>query len=273
MPKTESFYSSAEDATSQEFLAKGYLIRDVADRAALDAIRDGFVAFAAKHLGINVPKDPVRFLNRLHDIVPVEKLNDLRLGAYRALNAETWFRPTYFELGRPYINDLVGNELAMQNRINLSIQMPSDRTALLDIHADVFSGETPYQVVQWVPLVDVAETKSMFFLEKPKSDEVSARFKDFSDRGMTGLFEAVRDDVTWIKVDYGQVLIFSPNCLHGNVLNDTEETRWSLNCRFTGLFTPYVSAEKSLGSFYLPITPRPVTRVGMAFRLPGGFEE
>ena len=273
MPKTEAFYTPAEDGLSQEFLTKGYVIREVADRAALDAIRDGFVTFAAKHLGIDKPKDPAAFLDRIHDILPVEKLNDLRLGAYRALNAESWFRPTYFQLGRPYVQDLVGNELAMQNRINLSIQMPSDRSSLLDIHADVFSGETPYQVVQWVPLVDVAETKSMFFLDKGKSDEIVARFKDFSDGGMTGLFEAVRNDLTWLTVGYGQVVIFSPNCLHGNVLNDTNTTRWSLNCRFTGLFTPYVSAEKSLGSFYLPITPRPVTRIGMAFRLPGGFEE
>jgi len=273
LPKTDTFYSADENGLGQEFLDRGYIIRDVADRAALDAIREATVSFVAGHIGTAVPDDPGHFLDTIHERVPVEKLNDMRLGTYRALNEEGWFRPTYFQLGRPYIQDLVGNELAMQNRINLSVQMPNDRSSLLDIHADVFSGETPYQVVQWVPLGDVSGSKSMFFLEKPKSDAITARFKDFSEDGMTGLYEKVEADIKWLDVAYGQVVIFSPNCLHGNILNQEATTRWSLNCRFTGLFTPYNSAEKSLGSFYLPITPRPVTRVGMAFRQPTGFEE
>ena len=64
-----------------------------------------------------------------------------------------------------------------------------------------------------------------------------------------------------------------PNLLHGNVVNREEKTRWSLNCRFTGLFTPYTSCEKSLGGFYLPITTRIVSRVGMNYQTPEGFDE
>ena len=189
------------------------------------------------------------------------------------MNNRSWFRPTYFTLGRRMIEDLVGNELAMQNRINFSIQMPREQTSLLDIHADVFSGETPYQVVQWLPLVDVRGTKSMFILPRPKSEPVTDRLKDFGAGGMRGLFDVVKNDLVWLDIPYGMVLIFCPNFLHGNVVNEEPTTRWSMNCRFTGLFTPYDSPEKSLGSFYLPITVRPVTRVGMAYRQPAGFEE
>jgi sporadic carbohydrate cluster 2OG-Fe(II) oxygenase len=151
--------------------------------------------------------------------------------------------------------------------------MPDDTTSLLGIHADVFSGETPYQVVQWVPLVDVKDTKSMFFLPQSKSTDALDRIKEFESGGMAALFKAVENDLIWLEIPYGSVAIFSPNCLHGNVLNEETETRWSLNCRFTGLCTPYDSAEKALGAFYFPITPRPVTRLGMAYRHPKGFEE
>jgi sporadic carbohydrate cluster 2OG-Fe(II) oxygenase len=161
----------------------------------------------------------------------------------------------------------------MQNRINFSIQLPEDKTSLLDIHADVFSGETPFQVVQWLPFVDVESTKSMFILPRPKSESVVARLADFSRGGMRALYDAVKHDLVWLKIPYGKVLIFSPNFLHGNVVNVESTTRWSVNCRFTGLFTPYDVAEKSLGSFYLPITVRPVTRLGLAFRPPTGFQE
>ena len=85
---------------------------------------------------------------------------------------------------------------------------------------------------------------------------------------MDKVFEEVRDELVWIEVSYGDVLIFSPNLFHGNVLNVTEESRWSMNVRITGLFTPYGTAEKKLGSYYLPITTRVVSRVGMDNRLP-----
>jgi sporadic carbohydrate cluster 2OG-Fe(II) oxygenase len=137
----------------------------------------------------------------------------------------------------------------------------------------VFAGETPYQVVQWLPLVDVRATKSMFILERPKSEKIMAQMKDFSEGGMSALYDAIESDLVWLEIPYGKVLIFSPNVLHGNVINEEATTRWSLNCRYTGLFTPYGIGERSLGSYYSPITARPVTRLGMAYREPGGFEE
>ena len=170
--------------------------------------------------------------------MPIEKLNDLRLGLYRELNGKKWFRPTYYRLACNLVQGLVGNELAMQNRINFSIQMPNDHTSLLDLHADVFAGETPYQVVQWLPLVNVRGTKSMFILERPKSEKVFPRLKEFSQGGMSALYDAVKPELVWLEIPYGKVLIFSPNVLHGNVVNEEPTTRWSLNCRFTGLFTP-----------------------------------
>ena len=273
MSLVSSFHTAEDPALVDEFMSNGYIIRDVEDRAALDRMRRELVLIAARLAELPVPDDDGAFLDNIHTKIPVEKLNPFRLGVYREMNAHPWFRPTYFQLTRRMIEGLVGNELAMQNRINFSIQMPKEQTSLLDIHADVFSGETPYQVVQWLPLVDVWGTKSMFILPRPKSEAVVERFKDFGDGGMRALYDAVEKDLIWLNIPYGKVLIFCPNFLHGNVVNEEATSRWSMNCRFTGLFTPYDSAEKSLGSFYLPITVKPVTRVGMAFRQPGGFQE
>jgi len=273
MALTESFPSAKNASVVGEFLGSAYVIREVEDRAALDQLRREIVLAAARAINHLPPKDDGAFLDNIHRLVPVDKLNDLRLGLYREVNGKPWFRPTYFKLVRSLVEDLVGNELAMQNRINFSIQMPGDRSSLLDLHADVFAGETPYQVVQWLPLVDVRATKSMFILPRPKSEEVVKRLKDFSEGGMRALYDAIKPDLVWLDIPYGKVLVFSPNVLHGNVINDEATTRWSLNCRYTGLFTPYGIGERSLGSYYSPITARPVTRLGMAYRQPGGFEE
>ena len=273
MSLTETFHSTQEAPDAEEFLRTAYVIRDVEDRAALDALRREIVLAAARLINAPAPANDGEFLDGLHRVLPVEKLNEVRLGLYRELNSRKWFRPTYYRLTSNLVQSLVGNELAMQNRINFSIQMPQDQTSLLDLHADVFAGETPYQVVQWLPLVDVRRTKSMFILERSKSEKMSPRLKDFSSSGLSALYDAVKPDLVWLEIPYGKVLIFSPNVLHGNVVNEEPTTRWSLNCRFTGLFTPYGTAERSLGAYYSPITPRPVTRMGVSYREPAGFEE
>ena len=63
-------------------------------------------------------------------------------------------------------------------------------------------------------------------------------------------------------------------CRHSdarNRVNRESTTRWSFNCRFKGLFTPY--ADKKLGEFFEPITMRAATRLGLSYRLPSGFSE
>jgi sporadic carbohydrate cluster 2OG-Fe(II) oxygenase len=273
MPLTESFYTPEEKILSDEFIERGYVIRPVCDQDALDQLRGAVALFIANKLGRDLPNDIGRFLDTIHGLVPVAQLNELRLATYWAMNAMSWFRPTYFRLARTVIEILVGNELAMQNRVNLSIQMPNDDSSLLELHADVFGGETPFQVVAWLPLVDCHKTKSMCILPAARTKAVMPRLTQLGEGGMAQLYREVEKDLIWLNVPFGSVLVFSPNCLHGNVINREPGSRWSMNCRFTGLFTPYTSAEKKIGSYYLPITTRAVSRIGMAYRHPTGFEE
>jgi sporadic carbohydrate cluster 2OG-Fe(II) oxygenase len=268
-----SFVRPEEQALAEEFAANGYVVRPVDDREALDELRRFVAQTVCDQLKIELPNDIDDFLNHVERVMPIEKLNEVRLNTYRKMNAALWFRPTYFGLARSVIETLVGNELAMQNRINLSIQLPRDDSSLLAIHADAFGGETPFQVVEWLPLVDCHKTKSMFILPRAKSEAVYAAFTRYEGKGMDQLYKDVEKDVIWCNVPYGHVLVFSPNYLHGGVINDEPETRWSMNCRFTGLFTPYTGAEKKLGSYYLPITTRPVTRMALQYREPSGFKE
>ena len=110
----QSFLSKTEEDIGAEFLESGFVIRPVDDREALDELRAFMVSLVCKHLGEKPPPNVDDFLNHIERIVPVEKLNDLRLSVYRAMNTESWLRPTYYSLARSTIEVLVGNELAMQ---------------------------------------------------------------------------------------------------------------------------------------------------------------
>ena len=274
VPVVESFATAADQGMGEEFLKHGYVIRDVDRPDVLEALRHRVVEIACESLGVDLPKDDGEFLNSMHTRLPISKLNAFRVALYNLLSSQSWFRPSYFWLAKSTLETLVGNELAMQNRVNLSIQMPNDESSVLDVHSDTFDAETPFQVVEWLPLVDVYDTKSMFILPPAANQAVFGSLKQLLEQGGPAqVFQEVKDQVVWLRVPYGKVLIFTPNLLHGNIVNRVPETRWSFNGRFKSLFTPYGGPAKSLGSYYLPITTKVVSRVGMAYRAPKGFDE
>ena len=70
---------------------------------------------------------------------------------------------------------------------------------------------------------------------------------------------------------FGQFLIFTPNLLHGNVVNKTTETRFSFNIRLKSLFSPYNKIkgnDRRLGYFYFPLNVKPMTILGSKYEPP-----
>ena len=273
MPIVDTFYDDSTSQLSESFLEKGFVITPCENREGLDAIRDSIVGNACSRLGLSTPDDKEDFLNNIQNHLSLETLNEFRLALYFALNNEAWLRPTYFSLVRSTLEELVGNELAMQNRVNLSINMPNDNSSLVTLHSDSFGGDSPFQVVVWIPLVGVEGNKSVYVLPPEKNREVVPRLSEYGDNGgMAAIFEEIKDEVIYAELKYGEALIFTPNILHGADVNTSEHTRWSMNVRFKGLFTPYTSYEKQIGNYYLPITARVVSQVGMDHIHPEKFE-
>jgi sporadic carbohydrate cluster 2OG-Fe(II) oxygenase len=198
--------------------------------------------------------------------VSVSELNEFRLKIIQGINSEEIFREMYFRVARNYLEALVGNELAMQLRINLSIQLPQDDSSLLPVHSDVWSGDSPFEVVVWLPLVNCYGSKAMYILPPDKSVRLVEEFSKKASGNSETLFQSIKDDVEWLEVSYGDVLIFDQGLPHGNRINEEHESRWSMNCRFKGVFTPY--GDKKIGEFFEPITLRAASQKGMTYKLP-----
>jgi len=256
---------------AREFLEKGYAIVPVEDPDGLRRIQRTIADFAAEHLSVSRTDDATDFLNRISDHVNVEGLNALRLAVINGIRGEGWFRKTYFHLARQTLEAIVGNELAMQRGIGLNVQMPDDDSSFLPVHADVWDGDSPFEAVVWLPLVDCFRTKAMYLMPPEKDKAFQERMGRFKDGSAEDIFKAIENDVSFINIKFGEVMVFSQTLMHGNRINEEDETRWSMNCRFKSLLSPY--ADKKLGEFFEPITMKPASRVGIAYELPGGFNE
>lgn len=256
-----NFLSKKEKLISNQFLSKGYLVKKVENKQSLNFIKKIITDNAKKIL-----KTRSINLNNIHNKLSVNQLNDFRVEIIRLLNSNKLTRYHYFNIAREALYALAGNELMMQKNINLSIQFPKDDSSLLPIHSDVWSGDSPYEINLWIPLVNCYKTKSMYILEEKHNKNFIKDMKRKRLSSSEEIFNLVKHKVKWLNVKYGEFLIFNQALPHGNIVNQERESRWSMNCRFKSYFSPY--GDKKIGEFFLPITTRPMTNIGINFKYP-----
>ena len=260
-----NFLSEDEKKVSREYLGSGYIIRNIENIEALDWIRNLLLRLIRKNLNIKQSVNNNLF-DLIHTRLNVTQLNDFRLSLIQQMNETEGFRRRYYQIARPYLDVIVGNELAMQSRLNLSIQFPDDDSSLLATHADTWSGDSAFEVVVWLPLVDCYKTKSMYILPPDKNILLNENFNKMSGTNSEDLFHSIEKDIHWIDINYGSVMIFNQSLPHGNRVNREKETRWSMNCRFKSLFSPY--GDKKIGEFFKPITTRAASVTGFNYQHP-----
>ena len=253
---------------AEEFISKGYIKARVENQGSLLAISAQVYHLICEFLSISPQQEPhhqQELFNDIHKHISVAQLNDARMHVINGLLGTRSFHEHMFLCAKNMIETIVGNELAIQRNVGFSIQLPNDTSSLLAPHSDVWGSEcSPFECVLWLPLVDCYNTKSIFYLP-PDLDRVW-RQKVGSFHSIDEIFEHIQADVIWPSVDYGEFLLFTPACLHGNRKNLESQTRWSFNLRFKGLFTPY--AGKGFGDYFQPLTIRPASRIGMSFQFP-----
>ncbi len=254
------FINKFEKEINRKYLKNGYLIAKVENKNSLEFLKNFVENFIKKEFKIGKKN----CLDDFHKVIRVKNLNDFRIKLINKINKVEKFREVYYEISKKYLDAIVGNELSMQKRLNLSIQLPGDSTSLLPVHSDTWSGDSPFETVVWLPLVDCSKTKSMYILTPNK-----LKFShDILSQNLTTekLFKKIKKSVNWIDIKYGEVLIFNQNLPHGNVINKEKDTRWSFNCRFKSIFAPY--GDKKIGEFFEPISLKPASKIGMKYKYP-----
>ena len=250
-----TFLNAKEVNLTKKFLSDGYIIKK-SNRTSLIYIENLYQKILKKIFKSKRTID----LNLLHKYIDYSDLNNFRLELIYKLNADKKLRYNYFNLASNELYSLAGNELMMQKNINLSIQFPNDNTSLLPIHSDVWSGDSPYEINLWVPLVDCYRTKSMYILQPKNYNKFLNQLKKKKIKSSKNIFRIMKKNLKWIKINKRNFLLFNQTLPHGNVINIENQTRVSMNCRFKGVYSPY--GDKKIGEFFLPITKRAMSSIG-----------
>lgn len=243
-------------------IKNGYLIIDIKNKNYSELKN-----FLKKHL---VKKYKNVNLEELHSYIDIVKLNKIRMSLFKKINKSSKFKNNLFLSAKNYIEGCVGSEICSSD-INLSIQMPSDDSSLLEMHTDFFSGESLFQINLWIPFMNVKKTQSMFIINPENSYKILKKIRSNQKINFKIIQKNYSRKFKWLNIKSGQGLIFSPNCLHGNTINKENKTRISVNIRYKNIFSPYgnIANEKKIGSFYKAISPKAIT----LFNLKHNFDE
>ena len=204
-------------------------------------------------------------LDKLHEKIGIESVNAIRMSAFRSLNKISAWKNQYFSLASSTLSELLGPDILIQRKLNLSIQMPGDDTSILGMHADTFSGQSPFEIVVWTPFSNFEREAGMYYFDLDTSYEMYRRLPEFELIGLESMREEFWPKANFIEIEMGQVAIFTGCIFHGNLLNSTPTTRISANCRFKSVYTPESmigSAERAAGVFYELLQESPVSRIG-----------
>lgn len=252
------------------FKKEGYLIKNTNSINSLNKIQNFIFKILSKHSKIKFfHNNKINFFTKFHKNINRKKLNEIRVSAINEINKKHGFRDLYYQSSKELLDDLVGNEVAMQKKINLSIQIPNDKKSILPMHSDIYAGESPFEVVIWIPMMNVKKSSHSMFITNPK-DNIKINKDVTTGRKFTlqKIYQKHKKKFKFIKIDYGQILIFSPIIQHGNVINKTDETRISLNCRFKSLLTPFdvfSKTHRNIPHFFQPYNIKPLTQIGFNF--------
>ena len=165
------YLEKKEAIINREYYKNGYIIKNIANFDAFREINKIFYKILKQKLKSKLNYEKI--LDNTHKLVDKKNLNEFRLHVIKKMNQNKRFKRLFYNICKPYINSIVGNELVMQKNLNLSIQNPGDDSSLLDVHSDTWAGDSSYEVVVWLPLVDCFSTKSMYIMSKQDTKKYS----------------------------------------------------------------------------------------------------
>jgi sporadic carbohydrate cluster 2OG-Fe(II) oxygenase len=250
----------ANSVDSEQFLKTGYQILEAASLEPLHLLRKQFFLKAKEIVGYD-GSDMEDFFDNFHRFeLQGSSLNDVRMGLINYSTKDLDVPGAIFDSFAGPITDLIGPDIVTQKSVNLVIQQPGD-PEVVPTHTDS-PGNSPFEIIVWLPFVDVHKTKSMYMLDRQVSDEAMERYKR-PETGYVDYKKFAEAEGTNLEVPFGSACLFWPGLVHGVHLNCETETRWSLNQRYKNLFSPI--GHKGLSEYFDLFRLSPLSRMALEY--------
>tara|TARA_Y100000991_G_C21953289_1_gene340811 strand:- start:566 stop:1336 length:771 start_codon:yes stop_codon:yes gene_type:complete len=203
-------------------------------------------------------------LNKFHFYYSSQesKLNDVRMEIMNKINDSKQIKSlssTVFDAFSDIISSLVGPDISAQKSTNLVIQ-PPESSFFSELHTDA-PGNSEFELVVWVPMVNCYEGKSFYIIDKDNSFKLLNSYKKGEITSWKDFRQSSLKFANEVSVPFGHALFFWTGLLHGSFVNTSCETRWSFNTRFKNSFSP--CGKKDPFQYFSPLKISDLTKLAL----------
>ena len=147
------------------------------------------------------------------------------------------------------VETLCGKELFIQRRAHTTINVPGKEHSKLWTHYEMMSGISPFTYVLWAPLHDLEDDGGAYHIDQKSSLEVMKKEQEAGlVNGPTVLNMMEKQKPARLK--FGQVVVFNPFVLHGNVPFNSDLARVACNVRFQSYNKPLLQKNSDYLKYY-----------------------
>lgn len=147
------------------------------------------------------------------------------------------------------IRKLCGNELLIQRRAHIIVNVPGLGKAKQWPHYEMISGLSPYSYVIWAPLHDLDDNGGIYYIDQHTSSKI---MKAEEARGLVNgpdvlnLMQKQRP----VKLKFGEAIIFNPFVIHGNTPFKSKYARIACNVRIQSRKKPLLQKNTDYLKYY-----------------------
>ena len=191
---------------------------------------DQWVLEKINSLGYNLD-----YLHDLHQVVPIEKSAELSRKLIKLTNLPDFRRMAYRFIKEVIIpKGNLDSEIALQRFFNIRILLPHQPQMIIPFHTGLWYGHGPGSRSIWMPLTDQTRDEdasaSLQIIKLEKSRELM-QISGENCLTMDEMQELFSRQSFAVKAGSGQVLFFTQEHIHGNIVNETDKTRVSIDFR------------------------------------------
>ena len=202
---------------------KGFAVLPIQNMKKFNQLRDKFIKkmkFNHDLRNINNVRKKIALMNK-------SEINKLMVNLLSFNDASELM----IESCRNIVKELSGEKIFVQRRAATIFNLPGFDQRRQWPHYELMSGISPYTFILWAPFHDLEDDGGVFYVEQKKSlNLIKIEHSKGLVNGPTILSKKI--DQKPPKLKYGEVIVFNPFILHGNIGFKSKLARIACSTRF-----------------------------------------
>ena len=147
------------------------------------------------------------------------------------------------------VHELSGKEILIQRRAATIFNVPGKDERRQWPHYELMSGISPFTFVLWAPFHDLNDNGGVYYIKQENSYSIiQNEEKQGLVNGPTVLNMMSNQEP--LKLKYGEVVVFNPFILHGNIEFESELARIACSVRFQNKNKPLMQKNSDFFKLY-----------------------